>query len=188
MNYIGKILLNSLYGRFGMDDNFSDINIIHKDYINDFENKFFDLISDRVELDEYFLIQLKKSENVDENENLTHNINVGIASAITAYSRIHMSQFKNNPNFNLYYSDTDSGFFDKPLPDHLVDSKALGKMKLENVLSKAIFLAPKVYYLETEDGKIIYKIKGLKHEIELSRTEFEQLLYKDRILQKTQTK
>ena len=188
LNYIAKILLNSLYGRMGMDDNFSDINIIHKDYINDFENKFFDLISDRVELDEYFLIQLKKSENVDENENLTHNINVGIASAITAYSRIHMSQFKNNPNFNLYYSDTDSGFFDKPLPDHLVDSKALGKMKLENVLTKATFLAPKVYYLETEDGKIIYKIKGLKHEIELSRTEFEQLLYKDRILQKTQTK
>jgi hypothetical protein len=173
----------------GMDDNFSDINIIHKDYINDFENKFLDLISDKVELDEYFLIQNKKSENINEEDDKSnHNINVGIASAITAYSRIHMSQFKNNPNFNLYYSDTDSGFFDKPLPDHLVDSKALGKMKLENVLSKAIFLAPKVYYLETDDGKIIYKVKGLKHEIELTKNDFEQLLYKDRILQKSQSK
>ena len=189
LNYIAKILLNSLYGRMGMDDNFSDINIIHKDYINDFENKFLDLISDKVELDEYFLIQNKKSENINEEDDKSnHNINVGIASAITAYSRIHMSQFKNNPNFNLYYSDTDSGFFDKPLPDHLVDSKALGKMKLENVLSKAIFLAPKVYYLETDDGKIIYKVKGLKHEIELTKNDFEQLLYKDRILQKSQSK
>lgn len=40
LNYIAKILLNSLYGRFGMDDNFTEVNIIHKDYIADFENKF----------------------------------------------------------------------------------------------------------------------------------------------------
>ncbi len=50
-----------------------------------------------------------------------------------------MSQFKNNPDFNLYYSDTDSAYIDKPLPDHLVHSKDLGKMKLENTLAKAIF-------------------------------------------------
>nr|UEP17199.1 hypothetical protein [Russula sp.] len=40
MNYIAKILLNSLYGRFGMDDNFMNINVIHKDYYPDFENKY----------------------------------------------------------------------------------------------------------------------------------------------------
>jgi hypothetical protein len=70
----------------------------------------------------------------------------------------------------------------------MISNTILGKMKLENILTNVIFLAPKMYYLETIDGKIIYKIKGLKNEIELSRTEFEQLLYKDRILQKTQTK
>jgi hypothetical protein len=32
----------------------------------------------------------------------THNVSIGIASAITAYARIHMSQFKNNPNFILF--------------------------------------------------------------------------------------
>lgn len=36
LNYIAKILLNSLYGRFGMDDNFAEINVIHKDYLADF--------------------------------------------------------------------------------------------------------------------------------------------------------
>jgi len=35
-------------------------------------------------------------------------ISIGIASAVTAYSRVYMSKFKNNPNYNLYYSDTDS--------------------------------------------------------------------------------
>src|ERR1700760_2388547 len=46
LNYIAKILLNSLYGRFGMDDNFTEVNIIHNDYYSDFENKYLDLITE----------------------------------------------------------------------------------------------------------------------------------------------
>src|SRR5258708_12580195 len=99
-----------------------------------------------------------------------------------------MLQFKNDPDFKLYLSESDSGYIDKALPDHLVHSKDLGKMKLENTLAKAIFLAPKVYYLETIEDKVIYKVKGLKHEIELNRSDFESLLYKDTILQKSQSK
>jgi hypothetical protein len=99
-----------------------------------------------------------------------------------------MSQFKNNPNYILYYTDTDSGFFNKPLPQHLVDDKVLGKMKLENICKKAIFLAPKVYCLETIDGKVIYKVKGLSHDINLNMKDFESLLYKESTLQKFQTK
>ena len=64
----------------------------------------------------------------------------------------------------------------------------LGKMKLENVLTDAIFLAPKVYYLETIDDKIIYKVKGLKHEVELNIHDFESLLYKDSFIKKFKTK
>lgn len=99
-----------------------------------------------------------------------------------------MSQFKNNPNFNLYYSDTDSAYFDKPLPDHLVDPIGLGKLKLEHVCKRAIFLAPKVYYLETLDGKIIYKVKGLSHDIDLTKNDFENLLFKDNYIEKSQVK
>jgi hypothetical protein len=57
LNYIAKILLNSLYGRFGMDDNFSNINIIHKDFYADFENKYLDYILDFIELGEYILVK-----------------------------------------------------------------------------------------------------------------------------------
>jgi DNA polymerase type B, organellar and viral len=187
LNYIAKILLNSLYGRFGMNDNFAEIHIIHKDFINDFENKFLDLIIDKTVLDDYILIQTKPLEII-ENDESTHNVSIGIAAAITAYARIHMSQFKNNPNFILYYSDTDSIYVDKPLPDHLVDSKILGKLKLEYIIKKGIFLSPKVYYLETEDGKVIYKVKGLSHDIELTKNDFESLLYKDAFLEKNQSK
>src|ERR1700743_1112794 len=98
----------------------------------------------------------------------SHNVSIAIASAITAYARIHMTQFKNNPDYNLYYSDTDSIYIDKPLDKSLISDKILGKMKLENILNKAIFLSPKVYILLTEENKVIYKVKGLSHNVELT--------------------
>ena len=128
MNFIAKILLNSLYGRFGMNDNFSEINIIHKDYYPDFENKYFNVIIDKIDLEDYILVEIKNSDNIIEDENSTHNINVGIASAITAYSRILMSQFKNNPKINLYYTDTDSIYTDSELEESLIDKIVLGKL------------------------------------------------------------
>src|ERR1700720_497978 len=98
LNFTGKILLNSLYGRFGMDDNFSEINIIHKDYLADFENKFLEQIVEKIDLGEYVLIFYNKLNEINTENNSTHNVSIAIAAAITAYSRIHMSQFKNNPN------------------------------------------------------------------------------------------
>jgi DNA polymerase elongation subunit (family B) len=189
LNYIAKILLNSLYGRFGMDDNFNSIEIIHKDFINDFENKFLDLITDKVKLGEYFMVFYDKVEDqIIEDDNTIHNVSIAIAAAITAYARIHMSQFKNNPLINLYYSDTDSIYVDKPLPEYMIESKVLGKLNLEYICKNAIFLSPKVYYLETIDGKVIYKVKGLKHEVELTLTDFKSLLYKDSFIEKSQKK
>lgn len=69
------------------------------------------------------------------------------------------SVLKNHPKFNLYYSDTDSGAIDAPLPDFMV-GPALGQFKLEHLISKAVFLAPKVYALITEDGEEVIKVKG----------------------------
>jgi hypothetical protein len=188
MNYLAKILLNSLYGRFGMDDNFTEVNVIHKNYYPDFENEFLDSILETSDLGDYKLVIYKLPENKTRNEENTHNISIGIAAAITGYARIHMSQFKNNPDINLYYTDTDSVYTDSNIDESLISDTTLGKLKLENVCKKAIFLAPKVYCLETEDNNLIYKVKGLKHEIELTMDDFEKLLYKDVFIQKTQTK
>ncbi len=193
LNLIAKLLLNSLYGRFGMVDSFIDIFIfnnfkefkiwydIHNEDIIEFE-----------ELGNKVIVQYKsddKNKKTDLYGTLeTHNVSIPIAAAITAYARIHMSQFKNNPDFKLYYSDTDSAYIDRPLPKHMVSNSILGKMKLENICKKAIFLGPKMYYLETIDGNIIYKVKGLKHEIKLTRDDFESLLIKQSFLEKFQTK
>jgi hypothetical protein len=56
----------------------------------------------------------------------THNVSVIIASAITAYARIHMCKIKLhilNNNGNIYYTDTDSIVTDIKLSEEFVDSK-----------------------------------------------------------------
>jgi hypothetical protein len=91
-----------------------------------------------------------------------------------------MSTIKNNPNFKLYYSDTDSFAIDRPLPSFLV-GEALGQLKLENVVERAVFLAPKVYGLITEDNREIIKIKGITNEImpNIHISDLEKLLILD---------
>jgi len=146
-----------------MIDSFPTIEIVNNndvlDIIDEFKN---DEIKNIIELGNKSMIiyrthQANINTMLDGNKQ-THNVSIAIASAITAYARIHMSQFKNNPDYKLFYSDTDSIYIDKPLHEDLINSKVLGLMKLECTLIDAIFLSPKMYYLETIEGKNIYKI------------------------------
>ena len=112
-----------------------------------------------------------------------------IASAVTAGARIHMSIFKNSTNFNLYYSDTDSAVIDSQLPSNMIGN-GLGQMKLEHIINKAIFLAPKVYGLADVDGNEIIKVKGINHDVasQLHIEDLESLLVKDSSREFTQEK
>lgn len=121
-----------------------------------------------------------------EDKDLFHglDVNVAIASAVTAGGRMWMSIFKNNPNFLLYYSDTDSIFVvflnDNYLPSSIVGTN-IGQLKLEYLIKEAVFLAPKVYALITEDGKTIIKIKGITQDTnsDISFNTIDDLLVKD---------
>jgi hypothetical protein len=100
-----------------------------------------------------------------DKQDLWHGIdvNIAIASAITSGARVIMSNVKNQEEFDLYYTDTDSIVINKPLPSEMVGS-SLGQFKLEHEITKAVFLAPKVYGFETSDGQEIVKIKGVAKE------------------------
>lgn len=81
--------------------------------------------------------------------------NVAIASAVTSYARIYMSQFKNRNDFNLLYTDTDSIMNDKTLPEELI-GKDLGLMKDELSglnIKEAYFLGIKQYGYWYNDDK-----------------------------------
>lgn len=111
-----------------------------------------------------------------------------IASAVTSYARVHMSKFKNNPDYNLYYTDTDSIYIDSPLPDIFISDTELGKFKLEYILDKAIFLGPKIYAGITDKGKYICKVKGFKNSSSIPFSDMESLLYKDQTLELSHVK
>lgn len=199
MNLIAKLLMNSLYGKFGMK--LVSTEILMYDYSTDEGQKSLheDIdcwglsIQDFVKIDDYFLIirNTRLSYKYNEELDMFHgqDINIAIASAITAGARVHMSYFKNNPDFRLYYSDTDSAIIDRPLPSFMVGSK-LGQLKLEHTIDKAVFLAPKVYGLVDVNGNEIIKIKGVTGEVasKLTINDLEELLIKDSQKEFTQEK
>jgi len=191
MNLIAKLLMNSLYGKFGMKlestkivmyDTSTDCG--YKDLHEDIK-LYGESIQDYVNIDKIFYLIIRDSfiaVKYDKEEDMYHgqDINIAIASAVTGGARVHMSCLKNNPDFNLYYSDTDSGVTDKPLPSHLV-GKELGQFKLEHIINRAVFLAPKVYGLEDIEGNEIIKVKGVTEEVanEFTLDTLEELLIKD---------
>jgi hypothetical protein len=175
MNDIAKLLSNSLYGKFGMRANFAKLEIFKyedaedKAVFRDLLDVWGESVQDWIEVGDHLfvirdsLVPLTSAPSVDDGEVDSYHgqdVNIAVASAITSYGRVYMSSIKNNPNFNLYYSDTDSAVTDAPLDDFVVGTE-LGQFKLEYVIKKAVFLAPKVYAFITEDGQEIVKIKGI---------------------------
>jgi hypothetical protein len=196
MNYIAKIIMNSLYGRLGMNDNFIESIFIPKDSYLKYEEMNFERILDVKPIDNSLLVEVDHDDTgtMVDNGSQTHNVSIAIAAAITGYARIVMSQFKNNPNLKLFYTDTDSIHTNlnpdemNELFNDIVNSKELGKLKLENVVERAIYIAPKVYYLKTIDNQEIYKVKGLNKKVSLTQEDFENLLMKDSIITRDQNK
>lgn len=157
MNITAKLLSTSLYGKFGMSNETTKVIILDNNFLdtkgNNILDKFNNDITDIIKLENHTVLIVNKKVNSTLDKNFISNnpgdvfhatdVNVAIASAITAYARIHMSQYKNNPNFKLYYSDTDSIIIDSLLPNEMIGTN-LGQMKLEYTIKNAIFLAPKV--------------------------------------------
>lgn len=163
---IAKLFQNSLFGKFSMFRELTNYAVLDQNGVNAFISKIgFDNFVNKVDFGDKCLVSFKKQYQDDL------NINIAIGAAVTANARIYMSQFKNNPDYILYYTDTDSGYFNKPLPDYLVDSKRLGALKLEHVLNKFVALGPKVYGGVDISGNEFTKTKGLKSKISVSQLE-----------------
>jgi hypothetical protein len=69
-----------------------------------------------LELDnDLFLVsfhEIDKEKFIEEHTNFY--ISIGVVSAITAYSRMQRTQFKNFLDNKMYYTDTDSAVMEKP--------------------------------------------------------------------------
>ena len=180
INFLCKLLLNSLYGRLGIRGNHQKTSIVDaKEFL---EIEKFHNISKHTKITPELYMCTYSNAIAKDLDNLTHivdqnvikkkqqafqiratqmNMAVHLSSAITSYARIYMYDFKNISNNPCFYSDTDSVVLQHPLDASLVDSKRLGAFKKEFHNARGIFLSPKIYYLEEKGGaKFCHKFKG----------------------------
>lgn len=184
LNLITKLLLNSLYGRFGMKTEMVKSKIIDNNDIQEYVSSYdiinistFDnksLINFRETpalhklnlLLKYNYINIEKYKSLIKQPNsINESSAVQISSAITAYGRIFMDRFKRDSELDVYYSDTDSIFCKNALNPEFISKIEIGKFKLENKINEAIFLLPKVYMLKTFENETIIKCKGLNSKL-----------------------
>lgn len=167
MSYIYKILMNSLYGRFGINPKFTTTEICDFDRYNHLLMKTGFMHGDKITEDKYLV-----SYRCDDTEDFTSwrppRISaVQLSAAITACARIHMYKYISRED--CYYTDTDSVVLGSRLPDDEVSPNELGKLKLECSVREGIFLAPKSYMLYphqevepiTQEVEPITKQKGV---------------------------
>jgi DNA polymerase elongation subunit (family B) len=201
LNQIAKLLGNSFYGRFGMHPLFNPTKVLNKsNFYKLIHSGDISLLKDFISLNDEFFITTN-SANEDKvilgDSIIKTDVSIGIAAAVTAYSRIIMAQFKNlaaESGVNLYYSDTDSVVTNLG-PEAMAEAfgvvigDKIGQLKLECTIEKAVFLAPKAYYLELDNGEKVIKIKGLnqnnltqENKNKLNLNNFVSLLKKDAAL------
>nr|QWO71429.1 DNA polymerase [Termitomyces sp. K1Ac] len=178
LQYVFKLIMNSLYGRFGMKEIENKLEIVDRDkakiLLKDKNITFYHELPDKYIIRYYkdiypkFMKQVNNNisqEKIDFLANLFKQRGVSssipIAAAITSYALTELMQFKNIPSNKLIYSDTDSLIMEKPLNSELISPKELGKLKLEHIITEGYFIAPKFYGFQDVEGKIVIKTKGV---------------------------
>ncbi len=168
MQYFCKIVLNSLYGKFGQK--------VKKEIRNDFydgkfENGYVDIIESDNRLHHLKFIRYECFEI--EKEESSYNSFIPISSFVTSYSRVSIYKLIKQVKPYLIYCDTDSLMVEKSGYDILnslgfINKNELGKLKIEEFLLEFECRNLKDYSCKflNEDKEIIteHKIKGIKKE------------------------
>nr|YP_008474718.1 truncated DNA polymerase [Glomus cerebriforme]AGJ98100.1 truncated DNA polymerase [Glomus cerebriforme] len=185
---LAKLLMNSMYGRFGMHTPEVKHAIVNPQQLDDIVENY--LVLEKITLGTLELITyilnrdlLDFSEDKETKllrkylKGIPGQTNVPIAAAVTAYSRMIINEFKLlalSKGLDIFYSDTDSLVVNGVLPPEYCDSAKLGQLKLEHTFREGIFASPKIYYLELEDGTTVTKCKGYSGK--LSKAQYLELL------------
>lgn len=164
INVILKLLMNSLYGRFGMKSFLPTTQLVNENEYNEIQ-AIYDVLDQTVLNEKILVVYIKKpvlkklnlllklgllSEKrynllKKESENKLFFTPIQLASAITSYARIIIYKYKSDPNNEIYYSDTDSIFCKYPIHKRYLSNTKLGFMKNCGKVKEAYFIAPKIY-------------------------------------------
>lgn len=205
---LSKLLLNSLYGKFGQREIESKLKIVNgKDAANIKRNYNYSIFSylnnDKVlvkyssRINEKLRLLLKEQEvnNTKGSAIKMNEIGLGkqrgvpsavqIASAISSYARMIINDYKNITNNPCVMSDTDSVVLTKKLDDKYIGAE-LGQMKLEHEIKHGIFIRKKLYAIKTSSDKIVIKASGANNK-NLTFDNFKQLLNGNNVIIKRKT-
>lgn len=146
-NILCKLLMNSCYGRFGLNKD------RHEIYFDDGGSGGTPWRELQLENNKSIYL-MKEDKRLDDTFT-----NVGIASWVTSASRVKMHKLfmKAGPE-SVYYTDTDSIF----TTTEMDCGEGLGELKKEYESNRAIFLLPKTYLAEGVDYKKI-AMKGFSN-------------------------
>lgn len=162
----GKLMINSLYGRLGMDYINTEFKFIKKNDFNYYEKEK-EILNYRI-LNNIILLEIKSNDIIKTNNN------VALASAISSKARIklykaQMDVIKNGGK--LLYSDTDSIFASYKKDFSLEKHGEVDWSKEKKKIKNAVFISSKTYALKFENEQEI-KVKGF----DLKNIKFEEIL------------
>ncbi len=156
-----KLLLNSLYGKFGQK-------IVPQTLICTGSEDVTKIINDRhkkiVDVSEVGSFTVLKYQDRMRDKLSIGNL-VRFSSYISALARCALSKMMRKIGHeHIYYCDTDSIVCDVKVDEKYMSQDKLGLWKLEHEVKEGVFLAPKVYAmrkLEDDDEKLIEEFKKM---------------------------
>jgi hypothetical protein len=149
---ISKLMLNSLYGKFGTRPD-------RQKYIINPNKKWIDDNFKNWSLNDFGSFEIWKKDYFFR----MPYVNIPLVIYITSLARLILYNYIEKCE-DVYYCDTDSIF----TTTKLEVSNELGAMKLEKVIDEAYFLRPKVYACKFKDkdkDKELIKAKGFQKEL-----------------------
>lgn len=151
----GKLIINSLYGRMGMEDINTEKIIFNKKYFYE-KNKNMNIKSYKI-INEYIIAEIETKKTIKVKSN------IGIASAITSKARIKLYNAQQDVIKNkgrILYSDTDSIYaaYEKDVSNeiHGVIDWSIDNKKIQD----SVFISSKTYGIKYLNNEESIKIKG----------------------------
>lgn len=152
LSFVCKILMNSLYGKFGQSSLAKSIETIP-------DGELERIMEEAVSVS-HINNASESSTYLVEREKPIENEMVPIASFITSQSRVQLYRLMLAMGKNsLIYCDTDAVYGTRKLPDTMVGTE-LGQAKLEKNGEEGQFIGKKLYATK-KDGKFELKAKGV---------------------------
>jgi hypothetical protein len=166
LRQITKLMLNNLWGRFGMNENMST-----SQFVSDFEEleKILEDVTREVQAVRVInekIVQVTTRVMERDYLSCSRDTNIFVALATTAWARIRLYRELDKLGDRVLYCDTDSVIYrESPNPDeNLKLGKFLGDMTSEldegDYIKEFVSGGPKNYGYVTKNGKTEVKIKG----------------------------